>query len=139
MRKSPIFFRNLYASQEDVIVDTDLDDLLSDEDLNKLTKEQADDSEGVLTYEELANALKLTKTINVQVPMGFFLKYFWKDIGYFVLRSTNYAFITGELSVTQNLGLITCIPTGDKPKQFLGNWRPISLLNVNCNSKRFLF
>ena len=56
--------------------------------------------------------------------------FLWKDIGYFVLRSINYAFIIGELSVTQKPGLIMCIPKGDKPKRFLSNWRPISLLNA---------
>ena len=27
-------------------------------------------------------------------------------------------------------GIITCIPTGDKPRQFMKKWRPISLLNT---------
>ena len=59
-----------------------------------------------------------------------FFKIFWKDVGYFVLRSLNYAFNKGELSITQKLGVITCIPKGDEPKRFLSNWRPVSLLNV---------
>ena len=29
----------------------------------------------------------------------------------------------------KKLGLITCIPKQDKPKQFYKNWRPITLLN----------
>ena len=33
-------------------------------------------------------------------------------------RYINYAFSSGELSITQKLGLITCIPKGDKPKRF---------------------
>ena len=96
------FYRNLYVSQENVIVDTDLDDLLSDKDLNKLTKEQAGDL-GVLTYEEFSNALKRMKNDKSPGSDDFsveFFKCFWKDIGYFVLRSINYAFIIGELSVT---------------------------------------
>ena len=27
-------------------------------------------------------------------------------------------------------GIITCIPTGDKPRQYMKKWRPISLLNT---------
>jgi hypothetical protein len=28
------------------------------------------------------------------------------------------------------LGSIHCVPKGDKPRQFMKNWRPISLLNI---------
>ena len=33
------------------------------------------------------------------------------------------------MSVTQRQGVITCIPKDGKSKQFLKNWRPITLLN----------
>jgi hypothetical protein len=32
-------------------------------------------------------------------------------------------------------GIITCIPTGDKPRQYMKKWRPISLLNTVSPSK----
>ena len=51
-------------------------------------------------------------------------------MGIFLLRSLNYAYENGELSITQRLGIITLLPKGDKPKQFLKNWRPITLLNI---------
>ena len=59
-----------------------------------------------------------------------FFKFFWKDIGPFIIRSLNEGFDIGKMSITQREGIITCIPKGDKPKEFLKNWRPISLLNV---------
>ena len=59
-----------------------------------------------------------------------FFKFFWKDIGRFVFRSIKYGFIKGEMSVTQKQGIITCIPKGDKSRQCMKNWRPISLLNT---------
>ena len=36
----------------------------------------------------------------------------------------------GKFSIIQRQGIITCIPKGDKPRHFLKNWRPITLLNV---------
>ena len=59
-----------------------------------------------------------------------FFKFFWKDLGKFVFRSINYGYNKGELSVTQKQGIITCVPKGDTPNQFMKNWRPISLLNT---------
>ena len=60
-----------------------------------------------------------------------FYKFFWKDIGNFVLDSLNESFNTGELSITQKQGLITLLPKGNKPRDLIKNWRPITLLNVD--------
>ena len=59
-----------------------------------------------------------------------FFKCFWKQLGPFVVRALNKAFDDGELSTTQKEGIITCIPKGDKPRDNIKNWIPISLLNV---------
>ena len=52
-------------------------------------------------------------------------------MGHFVVRSLNYGFLKGTLSITQRQGIITCLPKGDIPIQFLKNWRPITLLNIS--------
>ena len=57
-------------------------------------------------------------------------KYFGKSIGVFVVRALNEAFREGELATTQKEGIIMCTLKGDKPKEFIKNWRPISLINV---------
>ena len=59
-----------------------------------------------------------------------FFKFFWQDIGSFVTRAINYSYEQKMFSEQNKLGIITCIPKAGKPKQFLKNWRPISLLNV---------
>ena len=52
------------------------------------------------------------------------------QLGSFVVRSLNGGFRKGELSTTQKEGVIICIPKGDKSKDLIKNWRPVSLLNV---------
>jgi len=47
-----------------------------------------------------------------------------------VVRSLNWGFRKGELSCTQREGIITCIPKGEKRRDLIKNWRPISILNV---------
>ena len=58
-----------------------------------------------------------------------FLKFFWKDIGQFIVRSLNEGFKNGKMSITQREGIITCIPKGDKPREFLKK------LETNFSSK----
>ena len=58
-------------------------------------------------------------------------KVFWLELGHFLVRSIRAVFISGELAITQKTGIITCIPKGNKPREFLKNWRPISLLTTD--------
>ena len=46
-----------------------------------------------------------------------------------MVRSINYGFYSGQMSVTQRQGVIVCIPKEGKEKK-LKNWRPITLLNT---------
>ena len=46
-------------------------------------------------------------------------KIFWRQIGDFVVRALNESLRDGELSATQKQGIITCIPKGDKNKDFI--------------------
>ena len=40
-----------------------------------------------------------------------------------------YSFIINKLPSSQTIGIISLLPKGEKPKQFLENWRPITLQN----------
>ena len=59
-----------------------------------------------------------------------FFKFFWTDLKFFILRSINYGYHIGSLSVIQEQGVITCLPKPNKSRHYLKNWSPISLLNV---------
>ena len=57
-------------------------------------------------------------------------KFFFLDLGTFLVRSINTGFDKGEMSVTQRQGVSTCIPTEEKDMTFINNWRPITLLKT---------
>ena len=125
------FYQNLYSKRN--IEKVDLNNIFSKYNIPKLSESQQEQLEGSLTYDECLNTLKNMKHNKSPGNSGFtveFYKVFWKDIGYFLIRSLNRVFLKGELSITQKQGVITCIPKGDKDKLLLKNWRPISLLNV---------
>jgi hypothetical protein len=92
----------------------------------KLSRNQADSLEGVFTFEETLKNMKNDKSLGSD---GFTSIFFWKQIGHFVVRSINYFFIKGELSLTRRQGIITCFQKENKPNQYFKNWRPITLLN----------
>ena len=125
------FYEKLYDVKQ--TEDVDLNDLLNFPNVPKLNEDEKLKLEGPITINEISESLKNMKNNKSPGSDGFtaeFFKFFWKDLGYFIVRSINYSFSKGELSSTQKEGIITCIPKGKKDKQYLKNWRPISLLNV---------
>ena len=124
------FYENLYT--EKVTQDVDLANMIPD--APKLEPDDIESMEGVITVEEIALVLKDMKNGKSPGPDGFtceFYKFFFRDIGKFFARSVNEGLKTGKLSTTQYQGVITCLPKDGKPKQFIKNWRPISLLNIS--------
>ena len=74
--------------------------------------------------------MKKYKSLGTDGFTSEFFKFFWNSFGKFVFRSMNYGHKIDQLSITQKQGIITCIPNRDKSRQFMKNWRPISLLNT---------
>ena len=125
----------------------DLHKELPYDDIPKLSKDEAESLEGEITLNEASRILHNMKSNKSPGSNGFsseFLKVFWKYIGTFVVRSINHGYRNNMLSITQRHGVnITLLPKGDKPKQYLKNWRPITLLNTvykiasGCIAARF--
>ena len=89
--------------------------------------------EGPLTDVEVYNVLKTMKNNKSPGQDGFtveFYCFFWNELNLFMVKSLNYAYAKGEMSFTIKLGIISLIPKGNKNRDDLKNWRPISLLNV---------
>ena len=101
-----------------------------DLDIIKLTLEEKESIEGPIKENEAQIFLKNMKNDKSPGADGFtaeFFKFFWIDLKSFIIRAINTAYETGEMSNMNKLGIITCIPKQDKSKQFLKNWRPITL------------
>ena len=87
-----------------------------------------------LTLEEAAESRKSMKNEKSSGPSGFpveFYKIFWSHLKVLYIRSINWSFNEGNLSITQRQGVISLLPKKDKPRDNIKNWRPISLLNTS--------
>ena len=132
LKETELFYKNLYSSRETELENKNLNKYVGHS-MKKITDEQAEKLEGLLTLHEISNTLKNMKNGKSPGLSGFsaeFFKVFWKQLGTFILRSLNYGYKIGELSITQKQGIITCIPKDNKPKIFLKNWRPLTLLDT---------
>ena len=132
LKEAKIYYQKLYTKL-DALKNNNLETDLPYPDIPKLNDFTKNSLEGEITLMELLSALKRMKNGKSPGSDGYtseFLKFFWIDIGKFILRSINFGYQKGEMSVTQKEGIITCIPKEDKPRQYLKNWRPITLLNT---------
>ena len=72
--------------------------------------------------------IKSNKSPGIDGISSEFLKVFWGKIKYFIANALNSCYKKGKLSTSLRQSIITCIPKGNKDRQLLKNWHPISLL-----------
>ena len=133
LKETEIFYKNLYENKDDSLDTIDLNDLMKDTKMPTLTNDEAEKIEGLLTYKEISEVLFSMKHDKSPGITGFtaeFFKVFCRQLGYFVLRAINFGYKKGQISITQRQGIIICIPKENKPKHFLKNWRPLTLLDI---------
>ncbi|XP_061165600.1 uncharacterized protein LOC133174502 [Saccostrea echinata] len=98
------FYKALYSCGDNNLYDVELESIISTEHINVLDSNAAKELEGLISKEEALLALKNMKNNKSPGSDGFtveFYKFFWKDLGIFLIRSLNYGFLSGELSLTQ--------------------------------------
>ena len=118
LKESMKFYSNLYK-EKNVTSDINLNEMLDKFDPPKLSLEESAKLEGKITLQEIQNVLRLMKKNKSPGSDGFspeFFIVFWKQLGNFIVRSLNYGYASGELSITQKEGIIVCIPKDNKPK-----------------------
>ena len=127
------YYENLFKNRDAELIQSKMDDLFKTENIPKLSNDKKSSIEGELTLNEVSNSLKNMQNDKSPGLDGFtseFFKFFWSKLKYFVLRCINHSYRTGKLPQTLRTCVITCLPKQNKSREYLKNWRPISLLNV---------
>ena len=99
-----------------------------------LSAEMVVTCEGYIAIEGCAYVLKKMENNKTPGSDGLsveFYRHFWNIITKYMVESFNYAFQSGHLSISQKQGIISLIPKKKKNTEYLKNWRPVSLLNVD--------
>ena len=124
------FYSNLFQNCDRDLKNENIPNLL-----NSLKSKKINDLDigQVITVKELANVLKKMKSGKSPGIDGIsadFLEVFWIRLKYFIINFINFCYKKGKLSYSLRQSIITCLPKGNKDRQCLKNWRPISLLCV---------
>ena len=128
------YYKDLFSNKDST--NAEITNFLDEDQVSscpKLCESQKEKTKGLITVGELTKYLKKSKNCVSPGSSGFtneFYKFFWIDLKTFITKAVNYSYECGMLSVTQRMGVITLIPKGDKDKNFLKNWRPLTLLNT---------
>ena len=111
-----------------------LEDYLNKIPIPKLSNNQKDLCEGIITEKELFAALKSMDNNkspgNDGLTKEFYIT-FWSEIKKPLLASIHASFLRQELSTSQRQAIIKLTEKRDRDKRLIKNWRPISLLNTD--------
>ena len=124
------FYSNLFQNSDRDLKEENITSLL---DSLKSKKVNTPNLGHAITVQELANTLKKMKNGKSPGIDGIsvdFLKVFWTKLKYFITNCINVCYKKGKLSYSLKKSVIICLPKGNKDRQCLKNWRPISLLCV---------
>lgn len=133
MKEIETFYSDLYAANEESL--DEYHPLLHRPEIPKLSPDMSGLCEGRLSVKECFDCLNSFENNKSPGNDGLtveFYKMFWNSLGNLLVDCLNYSYEVGELSNTQKQAVITLIEKKGKDKRKMGNWRPISLINVDA-------
>ena len=126
-----LFYKNLYKSHSN---NECSDDFFSSDSIPTLSEFEKTACDRPLTKDECFKTLKTFKKNkspgNDGLTYEFYAK-FWIIVADFLIDSYKHSFEENELSSSQRQAIITLIDKKEKDRNFLKNWRPISLMNLD--------
>ena len=118
IREQERFYEKLYTSRKTQFTADHSTTFFNQDNIRpKLTPE--DSCEGNISAKECLDALKSMGDGKSPGMDGFtveFYTFFWKDLSHYLVRSINFLYSIGEMSVTQRSALITTLPKPNKTK-----------------------
>ena len=133
LQEMELFFKEIYTSKNMNPQLPEFSDFFETIECT-LSQEKAATCEGEVKLEECYNVLKIMAANKSPGSDGFtmeFYRYFWNLLGNYMIKSFDYAFQNGIISISQRQGVISLIPKKKNNLEFLKNWRPVSVLNVD--------
>ena len=129
------FYEKLYSKQNTNVSSEEANSFLNNPNLLRLSEELSESCEGEITLKEcetVLNSFKTGKTPgNDGIPVEFY-RVFVPLLGKFMVDSFNGAYNKKEMSHSPKQAVITLIEKKGKDRDYLENWRPISLINVDA-------
>ena len=127
------FYSSLYKERQNTI--SSIDGFFENDPINmpSITDKDREFLNEEITMNEVYAALRSSNNKSAPGSTGFsylFFKVFWTDLSFIILNCYRYSLQTRKLPVSLSRGIISLIPKGNKPKDRLDNWRPITLLDV---------
>ena len=126
------FYKDLYSTK--IPTDPVDTEIFFQSNNTVLSSDESESIEGWLTEAECAKALKDMEAGKSPGSDGLpseFYKTFWSDISEAFVKSLNYGYLNGQLSVSQRRGIIKLIPKKSEELYYIRNWRPLTLLNCD--------
>ena len=105
-----------------------------------LSNEQYDLCKNIKCETDLFSSMKSMKNNKTPGNDGLskeFYKTFWDELKTPLMESVNKTFHTNTLNISKRQAVIKLTEKKDQDKQYLKNWRPLSLLDIDTKLKLF--